>query len=69
MHDICNYSSVKNVSCVPLYTFCKLIGWYTATDWSHLSLHSSSARLDGIYPVQFHLIGIRDSPDQLSVRN
>ena len=34
-----------------------------------VNLRSSSARLDGIYPVQIHLIGIRNSPDDYSVRN
>ena len=29
--------------------------------------HSLLARLDGIHPVQIHLIGIRDSPDYRSV--
>ena len=40
------------------------------SDWAfEVTLHSSSARLDGIYPVQIHLIGIRNSPDHYSVRN
>ena len=34
-----------------------------------VTLHSSSARLDGIYPVQIHLIWIRDPRDHRSVRN
>ena len=39
-------------------------------DWAfEVTLHSSSARLNGIYPVQIHLIGIRNSPDHYSVRN
>ena len=38
--------------------------------YSHfITLHSSSARLDGIHPVHIQLIGIRDSPDHRSVRN
>ena len=41
---------------------------YTATGL-YITLHSSSARLDRIHPVQIHLIGIRDSPDYRSVRN
>ena len=46
----------------------QIVVWYTAT-WLYITLHSSSARLDGIFPVQIHLIGIRDSPDHRSVRN
>ena len=42
--------------------------WYTATRL-FITLHSSSARLDGIHTVQIHLIGIRDSPDHRSVGN
>ena len=39
-------------------------------DWAfEVTLRSSSARLDGIYPVQIHLIGIRNSPDDYSVHN
>ena len=39
-------------------------------DWAfEVTLHSSSARLNGIYPVQIHLIGIRNSPDHYSIRN
>ena len=34
---------------------------------TYISLHRSSARLDGIHTVQIHLIGIRDSLDRLSV--
>ena len=44
----------------------QIVVWYTAT-WLYITLHSSSARLDGIFPVQIHLIGIRDSPDHRSV--
>ena len=40
-------------------------------NWAfEITLHSSSARQDGIYPsVQIHLIGIRNSPDHYSVHN
>ena len=40
-------------------------------DWAfEVTLHSSSARLDGIYPsVQIQLIGIWNSPDHYSIRN
>ena len=31
LYAICSYSSFKKVGDVPLYTFCKLIVWYTAT--------------------------------------
>ena len=37
--------------------------------WALNTLHSSSARLDEIHPVQIYLTGIRDSPDYRSVRN
>ena len=38
-------------------------------DWAlEVTLPSSSARLDGIYPVQLHLIGIRYSRDHYSQR-
>ena len=57
---------------VPLYTFSKsLFGMqqpWTATGL-YITLHSSSAKLDRIFPVQIHLIGIWDSPDHRSVRN
>ena len=46
----------------------QIVVWYTVTGL-YITLHSSPARLDGIYPVQIHLIGIRDSPDHRSVRN
>ena len=38
----------------------QIVVWYTAT-WLYITLHNSSARLDGIHPVQIHPIGIRDS--------
>ena len=40
---------------------------YTATGL-YITLHSLSVRLDGIYPVQIHLIGIRDSSDRQTQR-
>ena len=46
----------------------QIVVWYTATGL-YITLHSSSARVHGIFPVQIHLIGIRDSPDHRSVRN
>ena len=46
-----------------LCTLSQIVVWYTATGL-YITLHSSSARLDGI-----HLIGILDSPDRRSVRN
>ena len=40
------------------------------SDWAfEVTLHSSSARLEVIHPVQIHLIRIQDSPDHRSVRN
>ena len=38
----------------------QIVVWYTATGlyMTYISLHSSSARLDEIHPVQIHLIGI-----------
>ena len=51
-----------------LCTLSQIVVWYTATGL-YITLHSSPARLDGIHPVQIHLIGIRDSSDHRSVRN
>ena len=62
LYAICSYSSLQKVDYVPLYTFHKATGLY-------ITLRSSSARLDGIHPVQIYLIGIRHSPDLRSVRN
>ena len=42
--------------CTPFANHC----WYTATGL-YITLHSPSARLDSIHPMQIHLIGIRDS--------
>ena len=44
--------------CTPFANRCLVI-LYTVTGL-YITLHSSSARLDGIHPVQIHLIGIRD---------
>ena len=46
----------------------QIVVWYTTTGL-YITLHSLSARLDGIHLLQIHLIGIRDSPDHRSVRN
>ena len=46
----------------------QIVVWYTATEL-YITLHNSSARLDGFHPVQNHLIGIRNSPDHRSVGN
>ena len=48
-------------------TFCKLIVWYTATGL--LKSPCTAHQPDRIHPVQIHLIGNRDSPEQRSVRN
>ena len=45
--------------CTPFANCCLV--YYTLTGL-YITLHSSSAaRLDGIHPVQIHLIGIRDA--------
>ena len=44
--------------CTPFANRCLV--YYTATVL-YITSHSSSARLDGIHPVQIHLIGIRDA--------
>ena len=36
----------------------KIFVWYTATGL-YITLHNPPARLDGIHPVEIHLIGIR----------
>ena len=36
----------------------KIFVWYKATGL-YITLHNSPARLDGIHPVEIHLIGIR----------
>ena len=51
-----------------LCTPSQIVIWYTATGL-YITLHSSPARLDGIYTVQIHLSGTRDSPDHCGVRN
>ena len=51
--------------CTPFANRCLIY-----SDWAfEVTLHSSSARLEGIYPVQIHLIGTRNSPDHCSVHN
>ena len=57
----------KSRSCSSVH-LSQIVVWYTATGL-YITLHSSSARLDGIHPVQIYLIGIRHSPDLRSVRN
>ena len=54
--------------CSPVH-LSQIVVYYTATGlyMTYISLHRSSARLDGIHTVQIHLIGIRDSLDRLSV--
>ena len=61
--------SLQKVGCSSVHLLqinCMVYG-----DWPfEVTLHSSSARLDGIYPsLQIHPIGIRNSPDHYSVRN
>ena len=66
LHAIC---SLQKVGYVPLHTFCKLI-CLAYSHWAfEVTLHSFSARPDGIYPVQIHLIGIYDSADHYSIHN
>ena len=47
----------------PLKHLSQIVFWYTASGLYNITLRSSSARLDGIHPVQ------PDSPDLRSVRN
>ena len=50
--------------CTPFAKFCLIY-----SDWAfEITLCSSSARLDQPCAVQIHLIGIRDTPDNCSVR-
>ena len=44
--------------CTPFTNRCLV--YYTVTGL-YITLHSSSARLDGIHPVQIHLTGIWDA--------
>ena len=56
--------------CNVLYnSVCKWLFGHDSTTGLHITLHSSPARLDGIHPVQIHLIGIRHSPDHRRVRH
>ena len=54
----------KSRLCSPVHLL-QIVVWYSATGlyMTYISLHSSSANLDGIHPVQIHLIEVRDSPD------
>ena len=66
LHAIC---SLQKVGYVPLHTFCKLI-CLAYSHWAFkVILHSLSARPDGIYPAQIHLIGIQGSADHYSIHN
>ena len=59
--------ALKKVGYVTLYTFRKFCLIYS--DWAfEITLRSSSARLDQPCAVQIHLIGVRDTPDNCSVR-
>ena len=50
--------------CTPFANFCLIY-----SDWAfEITLRSSSARLDQPCAVQIHLIGVRDTPDNCSVR-
>ena len=55
LYAICSYWSLEKVLCVHLS---KIFVWYTATGL-YITLHNSPARLDGIHPVEIHLMGIR----------
>ena len=56
--------------CNVLYnSVCKWLFGHDSTTGLHITLHSSPTRLDGIHPVQIHLIGIRHSPDHRRVRH
>ena len=57
----------KSRSCSSVH-LSQIVVWNTATGL-FITSHSSSARLDGIHPMQIHLIWIRDSPNHRSVRN
>ena len=60
--------ALKKSVMFPCVHLSKIFVWYTATGL-YITLHNSPARLDGIHPVEIHLIGNRDSPDHRSVRN
>ena len=49
---------MKSWLCSSIHLSQMVISWYTATGL-YITLHSSSARLDGAYSVQIHLIRIR----------
>ena len=49
------FEAFKNVGFVPLYTFRKSLSGIERLGFTlHFTLHNSSARLDGIHPVQIH---------------
>ena len=56
-YAICSYLSLQDVG--SSVHFSQIVVWYTGTG-IFITLHSSPARLDGIYPVQIHLIGIQE---------
>ena len=59
------FKKLCSLICTPFANYVFGILWLAF----EVTLHSSSARLDRIYPVQIHLIGIRNSPDHYSVHN
>ena len=68
LYAICNYSSLKKsrlwLPCTPFAKFCLIY-----SDWAfEITLCSLSTRLDQPCAVQIHLLGIRDTPDNCSVR-
>ena len=62
LHAICRYLKPPKSRLCSSVHLSQIVVWYAATGL-YITLHSSSARLDGIHPVQIHLIGIRDLPD------
>ena len=64
LHGICGLQKVGFVLRTP-FAICLVY-----SHWAfEVTLHSFSARPDGIYPVQIHLIGIYDSADHYSIHN
>ena len=49
---------MKSWLCSSVHLSQMVISWYTVTGL-YITLHSSSARLDGAHSVQIHLIRIR----------
>ena len=67
LYAICSSSRFnKSVTflCTPFANRCLIY-----SDHGLLRLPCIAYQPDGIHPLQIHLIGIRDSPDQRSVRN